>query len=243
MKSIILCEGLTDCIFLQYYMRNVYNWKDAGEQSLAFTKWNRKLKNEVNQLIIGHNGGCNGLIPMLDSVFKSNYLGQENELYCKVVFITDRDEYDSEVNMINQIQDIITSHNGFIKSYLKNNEWVDIDFVNSFGQNITVSFLILVIPLEECGAIETVLLNSVAEKDSYDKKIIDDSKKFVDDADSEGRYLSKRRYKLKAWFNIFFSIRVPEDFYVERQRIFMKFPWKESQRLNHIFQKLDYLSK
>lgn len=243
MKSIILCEGLTDCIFLQYYMRNMYNWMDDGRQSLGFTKWNRKLKNGVNQLIIGHNGGCNGLIPMLDSVFQSNYLGQENELYCKVVFITDRDEYDSEVNMIDQIQDKITSHHGFIKSDLKNNEWVDIDFVNSLGQNITVSFLILVIPLDECGAIETVLLNSIAEKDIYDKKIIDDSKKFVADADIEGRYLRKRRHILKAWFNIFFSIRVPEDFYTERQNIFMQFPWKGSQQLNNIFEKLDCLSK
>lgn len=46
MKSIILCEGLTDCMFIQYYMRNVYNWMDDGSQSLGFTKWNRKLNKQ-----------------------------------------------------------------------------------------------------------------------------------------------------------------------------------------------------
>lgn len=242
MKSIILCEGLTDCMFIQYYMRNVYNWMDDGSQSLGFTKWNRKLKKGFNQLIIGHNGGCSGLLPMLDNVFQSNFLCKENELYCKVVFITDRDGDDSEANMIGQIKDNIASHHGTIKSDLKNNEWVDINFVNSIGENITVSFLILVIPLDECGAIETVLLNSIAEKDTYDSAIINNSKKFVSDADSEGRYLRKRRHKLKAWFNVFFSIRVPEDFYTERQKIFMQFPWEKNQQLKNIFEKLDCLS-
>ena len=30
MKSIILCEGYTDCILLQYFLRKAYGWKDEG---------------------------------------------------------------------------------------------------------------------------------------------------------------------------------------------------------------------
>lgn len=29
MKSIILCEGSTDFVLLQYYMRTVYGWEDG----------------------------------------------------------------------------------------------------------------------------------------------------------------------------------------------------------------------
>ena len=97
------------------------------------------------------------------------------------------------------------------------------------------------IPLSENGAIETVLLDSIAQKDDYDKVIINQSKMFVDNMDPEVRYMKRRRDKLKAWFNIYFSIRVPEDFYKERQRIFNNFPWEKNAYLNKVFCNLSEL--
>lgn len=41
---------------------------------------------------------------------------------------------------------------------------------------------------------------------------------------------------------MFFSIRVPEDYYTERQKIFMNFPWKDNQYIQQVFQKLNDLS-
>lgn len=243
MKSIVLCEGLTDCMFVQYYMRSVYGWIDSGKKAkIGFTRWNRILIKDLEQLIIGHNGGSSGLLSMLEDVFKSNYISQGNELYRKVVLITDRDEDTSEESMISQINDKILLNGGIVKSNLKNNEWIDIVFINSIGEKIIVSFLALVIPLQENGAIETVLLNSIAKKDIYDKEIIDNSKEFVDNSDCEERYLKRRRHKLKAWFNVYFSIRVPEDYYTERQKIFMDFPWEEHPHLRSVFSKLEFLN-
>ena len=54
-------------------------------------------------------------------------------------------------------------------------------------------------------------------------------------------YMKRRRDKLKAWFNIYFSIRVPEDFYKERQHIFNSFPWEENAYINTVFSKLSEL--
>ena len=36
MKNLILCEGSTDGILLQYFMREVYHWEDAAGQRRLF---------------------------------------------------------------------------------------------------------------------------------------------------------------------------------------------------------------
>lgn len=32
MKSVILCEGLTDCLFIQYYLKTVHHWQDGNPE-------------------------------------------------------------------------------------------------------------------------------------------------------------------------------------------------------------------
>ena len=42
MKSVILCEGLTDCLFIQYYLKTVYHWQDGNSRAnIKFMRWNR----------------------------------------------------------------------------------------------------------------------------------------------------------------------------------------------------------
>ena len=187
MKSVILCEGLTDCLFIQYYLKTVHHWQDGNSRAnIKFMRWNRILKKNENNVMIGHDGSCSRLIPMLENVLKSNWMG-------------------------------------------------------SIEEEFTVEFLLLVIPLSENGAIETVLLDSIAQKNAYDKTIVDKSKSFVDEIDPKVLYMKRRRDKLKAWFNVYFSIRVPEDFYKERQHIFNSFPWEENAYINTVFSKLSEL--
>lgn len=58
MNSIILCEGSSDFVLLQYYMRTVYGWTDARTQNIRLDsiKRSRTLKKDENLLTIG---GCN----------------------------------------------------------------------------------------------------------------------------------------------------------------------------------------
>ncbi|MCD7893397.1 MAG: hypothetical protein LUG60_06805 [Erysipelotrichaceae bacterium] len=244
MTSIIMCEGLTDCLFVQYYMRKVYSWQDErADTSIRFMNWNRVLKKGTNKIIVGHRGGSSSLIYMLDKAFKRNSNALPKDVYNNIVLMTDRDDADSELNIISLVKETIEKYGGEIKKDIKNNEWITVSFPNSIDEEITISLLLLVIPLDEYGAIETVLLNSIADKDEYDRILVDSCRDFVDNADLDERYLKRRRHKLKAWFNVFFSIRVPEDFYIERQKIFMEFPWENHPRLRLIFSKLDYLNE
>lgn len=97
------------------------------------------------------------------------------------------------------------------------------------------------IPFTQCGAMETLLLDSIAEKDDYDKDIINQCNQFIDTIDKERRYLIHRRHTIKAKFNTYFSIRVPEDFYTERQKIFQSFPWEKYPHLMNVLLKLSDL--
>lgn len=168
-------------------------------------------------------------------------MGSIEEAYRKIVIVTDRDDDNSETYFLNEMNRLISEQHGKIVDTIVNNEWCKVSFINSIEEGFTVEFLLLVIPLSENGAIETVLLDSIAQKDAYDKTIIDKSKSFVDEIDPKVLYMKRRRDKLKAWFNIYFSIRVPEDFYKERQHIFNSFPWEENAYINTVFSKLSEL--
>ena len=62
MNSIILCEGSSDFVLLQYYMRTVYGWTDTRTQNIRLDsiKRSRTLKKDENLLTIG---GCSKIIP------------------------------------------------------------------------------------------------------------------------------------------------------------------------------------
>ena len=91
--------------------------------------------------------------------------------------------------------------------------------INSYGRNVGFRFLLLVIPFEENGAMETFLLNAIDEEDVYDKKIIQQCIEFVDNVDLERRYLTNRRYITKAKFDTYFSIRTPAQQFNESQHL------------------------
>ena len=54
MNSIILCEGSSDFVLLQYYMRTVYGWTDERTQNIRLDsiKRSRTLKKDENLLKI-----------------------------------------------------------------------------------------------------------------------------------------------------------------------------------------------
>lgn len=56
-----------------------------------------------------------------------------------------------------------------------------------------MELLLLVIPFEDTGAMETFLLNAIANDSAYDAEIIRKGNQFVEEVDKERRYLTKRR--------------------------------------------------
>ena len=112
---------------------------------------------------------------------------------------------------------------------------------NQMGIEIQFSILLLIIPFEENGSMETFLLNAVGSKDPYDKMIIDQCNQFVERIDPEKKYLTSRRYITKAKFDTYFSIRTPAEQYAERQNILKNVEWEQYNHIQTAFQKLGEL--
>ena len=66
-------------------------------------RWNRILKKNENNVMIGHEGSCSRLIPMLENVLKSNWMGSIEEAYRRIVIVTDRDDDNSVTYLLNEM--------------------------------------------------------------------------------------------------------------------------------------------
>lgn len=164
-------------------------------------------------------GGCNRLIPCLNYELMLNSVSALGEAYDKIVIITDRDEVLTEQEFSEQIEYQIKVYNGKYSGLITNNEWMEFSFINGYGDELKTKLLMLVIPFEETGAMETFLLNAIAEQDEYDKYIINQCNAFVDNVDNQRKYLNKRRYITKAKFDVYFSVRTSAEQFNERRNI------------------------
>lgn len=160
------------------------------------------------------------------------------EEYNNIVIITDRDEIDTEDNFLLNIQEILNDRDAEYSSISKANEWIDIVQKNGFGEEITIRILPLVIPFNTTGALETFLLQAIAEQDEYDREIIEKGEEFVENVDPEQRYLNKRRYVTKAKFDVYFSVRTAVDQFIDRRNILKDVQWENYVLIQNDFSKL-----
>lgn len=247
MKSVIICEGSTDFALLQYYMRKAYGWDDSEanflQRSSKFNKV-RTLKKNNDTLSIGGTGGANKIIPCFRTLLESNRIAaMPEEIFDKIVIITDRDEWETEEELKAQVMESLQDHSITMKSMIQHDQWIQCSCINGRGEKIEFAVLLLVIPFETTGAMETFLLGAIEKKDTYDASIIKKCNAFVDSVDPEKRYLNKRRYITKAKFDVYFSVRTSAAQFVERQNILKNVEWEKYTEIQTSFQKLNDLSK
>lgn len=248
MRSIILCEGSTDYVLIQYFLRKAYNWEDFRENTALKTRLGmaRILKHSQSgdEVTVAGCRGSGNIVPGFDFILESNNLaGTENERYQNIVIITDRDESETECEFVNEINNVLADKNVTLRSQIQNDAWISCTHLNAHGREIQFRILLLVIPFEETGALETFLLNSIAKNDTYDAKLINECNAFVDTVDTKKRYLNKRRYITKAKFDVYFSIRTPAGQFVERQNVLKGIEWEKYADVQKCFKKLGDLAE
>lgn len=247
MKEIILCEGSTDYVLLQYYMREAHQWIDDTAAQKGVLKFpgqrSRNLTKQQTTLTVAAVGGCSQLGNGLEKVLERNHFSAPNasDIYSKIVIVTDRDEVGTEEDFIGKVKQILGKYQITYEGEQFHNEWIPCTMTTQIGLSISFSLLLLIIPFEESGAMETFLLKAVADADMYDKKLIERCEKFVDAADPERRYLTSRRYVTKAKFDTYFSIRTPAAQFTQRQDIIKNVRWEQYDSIQVAFQKLGNL--
>lgn len=247
MNGLIICEGSTDYVLLQYYMRKAFCWEDDKKIQKSILKMDgqrsRNLKRKEDILTIMSAGGSSKITKGLSMALERNYYSQLNlsDMYNKIVIITDHDEETTEESWFQALKETLQEKTVISESEIKNNSWINCKMQNSIGQEEKFSLLLLIIPFKEQGAIETFLLNAIGKNDTYDSIIISECNSFIENIDPKKRYLKKRRDVVKAKFDTYFSVRTPAEQFNERQNILKKIPWEEYTAIQTDFQKLGEL--
>lgn len=184
------------------------------------------------------------MVDGLTEILKKNYMEspENNDYFHSIVIITDRDETDTETNFIQGVESVLKCENVIMDEPIKNNQWTGCKMTINAGVEIHMRLLVMVIPFEENGAMETFLLDAIAKQDAYDKKIIEDCKAFIDSTDTKRRYLSKRRLITKAKFDAYFCVRPAADQFNERSSIVKNVPWEDYTAIQKDFKLLEHIT-
>lgn len=242
MKSVILCEGGTDLTLLQYYLEKVHDWKyDKTESELnifRIRKWFKK--NNGNKLLIGACGGVKNIPAKFDDILDYNSIS-DDEGFDKIIIVTDRDEHTTVSEFDTCIKEKLMNREISIDGDIENNMWKQIRYTDELGQQKVIEMILLVIPFEEKGALETFLLNALSYADDTEEKVINQCNAFIDNIDTDGKYLTSRRHITKAKFDVYFSIRTPLEQFTERRTILRGVNWEEYTEIQIQFRELEKL--
>lgn len=221
-------------------MQKAYGWQDiekkqTGQFRIADQK-SRRLHKGSGSLTIAATGGCSRLGTGLSDVLKKNFMESpvDDNYFRSIVIITDRDDSGAESDAIQKVESVLQQEN--IKySSVKNNQWSVCEMVTQAGDKIQIKLLVMVIPFEENGAMETFLLESIADQNAYDKTIIEDCVNFIDNTDKNRCYLTGRRLVTKAKFDAFFCVRTAAEQFEERRNIIKSVPWEDYVKIQKDF--------
>ena len=230
MKSMIICEGASDWTLIQYYMRKAYNWNDLHKGYFnPCSDKTRDFEKDGNILTIISSKGCSRLLEALQAAIEYNINEpDENKKYMKIAIITDNDDGNVLTDFITDMKNKLN-----VSSIeINNNQWFTYDITDFAGRLVSIEILPLVIPFETNGAMETFLLNAIADNDEYS---------FVDNVDPENRHNQRRGYKEKAKYEVFFSVRTAAEEWTKRGSILRDIPWEKYTLIQTSFKELSKL--
>lgn len=238
MNNLILCEGKTDAILLSYYLEKTCGWKHKkapkgldikvseirGESAYWYTKEDKYL------LICGVGGKDNFTSFFNEKIYPVLI---DTSAFSKIAVVTDRDDRE-EISIIDSFEN---SFEPIIKN-IKNDEWVSNFYENSYRQEVNINFLLVIVPTDKEGALETLLLDAISEN-HYDCEIVKKSMKYVEEIQPiASKYLSKNRLKLKASLGVTWAIQYPEKLFSFIDEQIKSVKWEESKILESCFKNL-----
>ncbi len=238
---IILCEGKTDAVLLSYYLGKTGGWRynrDNKNKKLRidFSDKSNKvithfIKDNDDELAICAVGGKDNFADFYSEYIERYFIASEDgETEHKIAIVTDRDD--------RSVEDIEKYFSKNVISNIANNEWADNYLTNGFGQKIKISALMVVIPHNQQGALENLLLNALSE-DEYRGNLIDKSKEFVENISPEAKkIITSDRLKLKTKLGVSLAVLYPEKVFSLIDEHLKEIDWEKTSTINECFKKL-----
>ena len=225
-KALIICEGNTDQILIGSYIENISDWSfelNIKDNPFRYESINWYSNRNGENLGIWENGSDDftATIRTISNREKSEH-ALEN-----ILIVTDNDA-DKEINersssifntFINELG--ASSENGAFRP----NAWDVLHYDSGFGK-AACKIGLLLIPLDQQGALETFMLNALSENLPDNKETIGQVETFISDFKSEV-YLRKRRERIKAKFGTSMAIFAPDKSLKSMKEIINSVNWEK----------------
>jgi hypothetical protein len=238
MNKLILCEGATDAILLSYYLGRTAGWKFCRKPPKNLTIKEDGIEESINwyekgddRLLICGAGGKDRIKPFFERKIKPAITNVD--AFEKIALLLDRD--DRETDSIERHASMILRP---VITKAKSNKWIINTYRNAFDQEKQIDMLLVAIPVEHQGALETVLLDAISE-DPYDAHIVELVIQFVKTMRVEaGKYITSDRKELKARLGVTWAVQYPEKVFKLINEQIQSVPWEESEVLKKCFEEL-----
>ena len=209
---LIMCEGITDQTLIGQYLCDVSGWKYVKIQESKRPINSDSIvwyKREEDRLGIGRVDG-DDFHPMTSKIIEYN---RRDDLgISKYAIVTDNDSTDEIRERFKSNMALFES--GFDIKYQSwdkqdTNKWIPLKYKNGFSEEKELVFCFLTVPLKDQGALETYMLNALANNRPEGKLIADESNRFIDELKT-AVYLRGRRDKVKAKLGTALSVFDPD---------------------------------
>lgn len=235
MNKLILCEGETDAILLSYYLGKVAGWgfckKEPKNLEIKPNNDNESVnwyKKDEDYLLICGVGGKDNFGNFFETRIKSPLVNAD--AFERIAIVTDHDD-----RSVEEIKKSLLISAGDFFTNIQDREWCDNFYQDGFGIEKLVELLLVVIPKNHLGALETVMLDAISE-DLYDKNIVEKAAAFVRQMRTEAdKYIWSERLQLKAHLGVTWAVQYPEKVFRIIDEQIRSVQWEKYEVLRECF--------
>ena len=251
-RSIILCEGFDEVYILGYYLFKTNGWKRIAKNKKFSEYYSLPKVNPRNQLIeiyekmedrlaIWSVGGKDSFSKAIQGIKEIN-LNQPEYAINQIFIIQDRDS--NEVKETLEEIRVTLDETGIKLAELKNNTLNSWNF-ESEGENYTTNIIPIVLPFDQQGAIETILMRAISESSEEENYIVNEANKYIErffiPEVKLNKYLKHQREILKARFSAVISVTNPDRSTATFNTLLMSHSWEEKEEIKKHFGLLNTL--
>ena len=173
----------------------------------------------------------------------STFLNIDNRFTAKALIYYAKDKYICALirgdRNVNEIRNSLLLSMGDFFDDIRDREWCSNSYQDGYGIAQSLELLLVVIPKEHLGALETVLLDAISEE-PYDKNIVEKATVFVRKMRLEAsKYIGSDRLQLKAQLGVTWAVQFPEKVFSRIDEQIKNVQWEKYEVLRECFSSLE----
>lgn len=249
MRSVIVCEGNDDLWFIARYLYDTLKWELCQpEEWCPAYGLSKKRKQDIQYLIspnkkdtvaVFSSGGQDRIKSLLPDWFN---LINKQPLYPidAIVIFRDCDDHSPD-DLAHDMESWFHSSNKWLPSkFTLSNNAIAILQAEIDEIDVVVSILPVIIPFDEAGAIETLLLEAIEDSSQDGKRIAECARAYIKQFEDNPleQYLRKQRLVTKAKYSAAISVTNPDHSTKLFHQLMESTPWVESASIKKHMEKV-----